>query len=172
MLNCPFPPIGRMAATKIIRLMKIPKIPPIFASSLLILIIIIGVVLAVRFGNVPGWDIYLEAHAAPPLISGNKINLRVRLVLKNPSGRVQYLAPQNTCRVLRWFVLDNGSAFVQSKPKRPTCLPAQIQRGLQPWEEVEEVFIMILERRRFKPNESYFLIIEFWGLRQSVAFKL
>lgn len=152
--------------------MTIPKIHPIFASSLLTLTLIVGVVLALRFGLVPGWDVYLEAHAKPPITSNNKVNLQIRLVLKNPSGKVQYLAQQNTCKVFRWFVLDKNSAFVQSKPKRSSCVAAQIQRGLKPWEEIEEVFDVVLERKRFKQNEDYFLVVEFWGLRQILPFTI
>ncbi len=146
------------------------KLPPIFGSSLVILALVTGVVLAVQFGWVAGADIYVEIKLDAPQTSQTKIKLPVRLTLKNPSGRVQYLEPQSVCRTFRWFVLDERAGFVQSAPPNKNCIEGSINRGLKAWEEAEEDFILELDRKRYKQGKPYFLILKFWGKQIETSF--
>jgi hypothetical protein len=147
-----------------------PKLHPMFASSLIMVTLVVGVVLAVQWGWIPGGDIYLEMKVEKSQLQGSKIKLPMTLTLKNPSGRVQYLPPQSTCRIFRWFILDERTAFVQSWGKDQGCLEGTINRGLKPWQEIEEEFTLTLNAKRFKSGKNYYIFVSFWGLQKQELF--
>ena len=146
-----------------------PKIHPILGSSLIMLLLAGGVALSLRLGWLPGAAISFEMNLGAVNNRGGTLVLPLRLVLNNPSGRVQSLKPQNACKVFRWLVLDQTSAFVQSAPPAD-CDRVMIDRALRPWEEIEEDINIKLDAKRFKAGRSYYLIVRFWGLSQTQEF--
>ena len=146
------------------------KIHPIWYSSLALLVLIAGFALAMWRGWFPGGAIYLEVEVQAPQERGEKIILPLKLILRNPSGRVRPLRPQNVCEIFRWFILDGQSAFVQAFEKDAACVAARIDRALSPWEDSEEMVRIELDRARFKPKNRYFLILSFWGLEAHASF--
>ncbi len=138
-------------------------------STIVMVLLVGGLALAVQFGWIAGAAISLKMTLGPIEQSGSKLTLPLRLTLNNPSGRTQSLKPQNVCKIFRWFVLDETSAFVQSSTQGD-CDNILIERALRPWEEIDEDFKIKLEAKRFKPGQSYYLITRFWGLEQQQKF--
>jgi len=142
----------------------------ILTTSLVMFALVLGIVLSIWQGWLPGGAIYLEVKMEPATIKQQTIFVPVRLILHNPSGQTQYFKPQNVCKIFRWFILDQKSAFVQALETDPDCDPATINRALKPWASIEETHILQLDAKRFQRNQTYLLALRFWGLDQQVSF--
>ncbi len=148
---------------------NLPKLHPMLGSTLVMVLLAGGLALALRFGWLPGGAISFEMELGAIENRGSELALPLRLALDNPSGRAQRLKPQDVCKIFRWFIIDEASAFIQSAPKQ-SCEGVMIERALRPWEEAEEKIILRLKARRFQRGQSYYLIVRFWGIEQRQKF--
>ena len=140
-------------------------------STLMMILLALGLALAFRFGWIEGEPLRLDAQIKHIERQNQFLMVELELVLSNPSSQKAFLPEQSECSTLAWLILDEKGFFVQAKRKNPSCDKKKVKRLLEPWQEVKDHIILRLSAKRYDSNAPYFLTLRYWGLKDSLSFQ-
>lgn len=104
----------------------------------------------------------IRADKAVALGSGPEVPLAVSITLVNRTELDADLRAPNACAVLRWLLLTEEGAFVQSKLPEEDCPQVSLAAVLAAGGEERQELTLALDRRRLVPGR-YVLKMQFWG---------
>ena len=106
------------------------------------------------------------ASSEPPVI-------QLHVKLKNNTGQPVTLDAQSPCKVLQWVVLTDEQEFVQARSgKEAECPDQVIHHTLQPDEQLEEYYALILTPDRFATEGKYEAHVRYWGYKTQIDFSV
>lgn len=106
------------------------------------------------------------ASSEPPVI-------QLHVKLKNNTSEKVVLDADSPCKVLQWVVLTDAREFVQARSGKETECPDQpIHQTLQPGQQLEEFYALILNPERFDSAGTYQAHVRYWGYRTEIDFSV